>query len=320
MSFQQVQLKKKPYFQKRGSPTKRVSPTKHFVGQEQQDEPPKIVKQPLLNLRNRRISKKQVLDIFKKVDIELNDDIDMDLWQKVFIHKSYAENRKKKNQYEVLYDSDSDTDYSDALPLFEDSYERLEFMGDAVLQSVAGVYLFDRFPTQDQGFLTKIRSKMVKTESLCKFAFYLGLQNHLIMSKFFEEKSNGRNNPFVLEDCFEALIGALYLQTRETEGYSLVRKFIITIFERLVDFPTLIMVNDNYKDQLMWYYQKNFAGAVPTYEEIDVEVTETNRIFTMGVADMNGEIVGTGRGKSKKEAEQLAAKDACIKLGIIPAP
>ena len=305
------------YQQKRLSPKKRVSPTKQ-VGVLPNPEQ-KIVKQPLLNLRNRRISKKQVLDILKKVNIEL-EDVDMDLWQKVFVHKSYAENRKKKNQYEVMYDSDSDTDYSEALPLFDDSYERLEFLGDAVLQSVAGAYLFDRFPNQDQGFLKKIRSKMVKTESLCKFAFHLGLNNHLVMSKYFEEKSNGRNNPFVLEDCFEALIGALYLQTRDKAGYAIVRQFIITIFERLVDFPTLIMVNDNYKDQLMWYYQANFEGAVPKYEEIDVEITETSRTFTMGAVNMNGEIVGTGRGKSKKEAEQMAAKDACIKLDIISAP
>ena len=161
---------------------------------------------------------------------------------------------------------------------------------------------------------------MVKTDSLCKFAFYLGLNKHLVLSKYFEEKCNGRNNPFVLEDCFEALIGALYLQTRDEVGYSIVTRFIVTIFERLVDFPTLIMVNDNYKDQLMWYYQKNFSGAVPAYEEIEVEVLETGRIFTMGASNMDGEIIGTGRGKSKKEAEQLAAKDACIKLGIILSP
>lgn len=299
---------------KSSSPRRRISPTKQV--RPNNDVEQKLVKQPILNLRNRRISKNDILDIFRKVGISL-DEIDMDLWQKVFVHKSYAENRKKKSQYEVMYDSDSDTDYSGALPLFEDSYERLEFLGDAILQSVAGSYLFDRFPTQDQGFLTKIRSKMVKTESLCKFSFQLGLNKYLVLSKYFEEKCNGRNNPFILEDCFEALIGALYLQTRAKHGYNIAREFIIKIFERYVDFPTLIMVNDNFKDQLMWYYQKNFFGAVPTYEEVEeVEVLETGRIFTMGVANNEGEIVGIGKGKSKKEAEQMAAKDACVKLGI----
>ena len=297
------------YVPKRKSPTRSVSSVAI--------ETPKITKQPLLNLNNRRISKNDVLDILKKVNIQIDYDIDMELWQKVFVHSSYSENRKKKNQFEVLYDSDSDTDYSNALPLFNDSYERLEFLGDAVLQSVAGAYLFDRFPTQDQGFLSKIRSKIVKTDSLCRFAFYLGLNKHLVVSKYFEEKSNGKNNPFVLEDCFEAFIGALYLQTREKSGYVVVRQFIITIFERLVDFPTLIMVNDNYKDQLMWHYQTNYNGAVPTYTDIDVEITETSRMFLMGAVDVNGKIVGTGRAKSKKEAEKLAAKDACIRLGII---
>ena len=133
---------------------------------------------------------------------------------------------------------------------------------------------------------------------------------------------NGRKNARILEDCFEAFIGALMMDFGfEQDGYKLCSQFIINIIEKSVDITELIIHDDNFKDQLMRFYQKKYNGKFPKYEQktIIVSMNENgiaNKKFHMFVRDNDNNIIGEGIARSKKEAEQKAAKNALMHFGI----
>ena len=118
----------------------------------------------------------------------------IDLWQQAFIHKSYCKNNdfKKNEKFFGRIDGFNVTNNNNILPLQDDSNEVLEWLGDGIIQSVVAIYLFKRFKTQREGFLTKIRSKLVKTESLEKLALHLNFDKYLVLSKHVEIICNGR--------------------------------------------------------------------------------------------------------------------------------
>ena len=210
------------------------------------------------------------------------------------------------------------------MQLQNDSNEVLEWLGDGVLQSVAAIYLYKRYKSQREGFLTKIRSKLVKTESLSKLALYLNFDKYLIVSKHVEIICNGRKNARILEDAFEAFIGAMmtdFGEKNEAIGFNICNTFIRTIIEKQIDITELIMNDDNFKDQLMRYYQKQYNGKFPIYEQkmLITSVGEngiSNKKFHMFVRDINSIIIGEGIARSKKEAEQKAAHAALMHFGI----
>ena len=251
----------------------------------------------------------------------------MELWQKAFIHKSYCKNRKRNFMFDSINktpnnsddekstNSQEDFDIETTIPLFEDSNETLEWLGDARIQDISARYLFERYPTQDEGFYTKTRSKLVKTEALSKLAKCLGLDEYIIISKDVELHFNGRNNARILEDVFEAFIAILSLDFGEEVGFRLCKKCFITVIEQYIDIPELIAQDTNYKDRLMRFYQKEFSGKYPIYNMASMEGPINNRVFTMYVTDPNGNKVGEGTGKSKKEAEQNSAKEALYHFG-----
>lgn len=252
----------------------------------------------------------------------------MELWQKAFIHKSYCRNRKKNYMFDKLLNKsptgsegdgseEIDFDPAQAIPLYDDSNERLEWLGDGIIQSITAQYLSKRYPDQDEGFLTKTRSKLVKTETLCKLAKCLGLDQYVLMSRDVEKHFNGRNNSRILEDTFEAFVGVLSQDFGEDIGYKLCKKFVITVMEYYIDMPELIHRDTNYKDRLMRYYQKEFKGKYPIYNLTSMEGPPNNRTYTMYVTSPSGVKVGEGTGKSKKEAEQNSAKQALQHFGIL---
>ena len=216
------------------------------------------------------------------------------IWQKAFVHKSYSKNTKrKKNEKYLDYNSDENELLEGIIPLQEESNETLEWLGDSILQSIVAVYLYKRFPDQDEGFLTKMRSKLVKTESLAKLSAYLGLESYIIMSQHVEVNCNGRKNSRILEDTFEAFIGAMFLDLgceNNSVGYDICSRFIITIIENAIDITELILHDDNYKDQLMRYCQKMFNGYFPKYIHQPIQPIENNngtitKRFKMNVID-----------------------------------
>lgn len=198
------------------------------------------------------------------------------LYQKAFTHKSAIK------EYEEL----------------NDSFETLEFMGDSVLGFVITKFLFDKFEAKQEGFLTKARTKLVRSETLAGLARKLGLHEWVLMDE--KGMRNGwNNNPKILEDVFEALIGALYMDL----GLLHAKEFVLRIYNdpKYIDL-NLIMIDDNFKDHLMRYCQLN-NWQLPEYRVSG----HHEGIFYIDIY-VNGQFMSRGAAKSKKQAEQNAAK------------
>jgi ribonuclease-3 len=249
-----------------------------------------------LNPNNKLITKNEVEKILKKggVEAEIND---LSIWQKAFVHKSYVMKDDKVKKGNIT-------------PLQPQSNERLEWLGDAKLQGAISYYLWCRFPDQDEGFLTKLRSKLVKTKNLSFLSTKLGLSPYLLISYHVEFGCQGRTNKKILENTFEAFIGAMFVDFSKKStsyAYELVRTFIKNVMEEYPDITEMIVNDENYKDQLMWYFQKKFNGAYPIYKEEKYE----NECFYIYIEEpVSKEVVGRGYARSKKDANQNAAKDA----------
>ena len=279
-----------------------------------------IIKLNPFNLKNKLITKEAVIRILKEYDIE-EEIHNLEYYQRAFIHKSYI---KKENKDDVELEEKPE----DCLDLQETSNERLEYLGDAILSATVASYLYERFPNEEEGFMTRIRTKLVNGEMLGSLADKMDLNEHLVISRHVEEKCNGRNSVKILEDIFESFIGAIYLDFNETEvehprldfysglGFQICQVFIISIIEKFVDFSDLILNDYNYKDQLMRYFQQKFKHT-PKYKEILVEGPPNNRSFTMCVMKNDNTVLAYGKEKSKKKAEQLASKNALINMGLI---
>jgi ribonuclease-3 len=277
------------------------------------------------NFNNKLLKKNDVQSLLSKYDINLEIN-DLSLYQRAFIHKSYC----KKNPEDIGENVEIAEKPEGALELMDEQNERLEFLGDTILSSVVGKYLFQRYPTEDEGFMTRMRTKLVNGETLSKFAKELNFGTFIMISRHVEDKCNGRESVKILEDCFEAFIGALFLDFDETEcesgelkldfysglGFQICDNFIINLLESTIDFSELIMNDYNYKDQLLRYFQQAYHQT-PKYKELLVEGPPNDRQFTMCVLDIEGEILTEGTGKSKKKAEQMASKNALIKFGVI---
>jgi len=187
-----------------------------------------------------------------------------------------------------------------------ESFETLEFMGDSVLGFIITKYLFDRYENKQEGFLTKARTKLVRGETLAQIASKLELDKWILMDD--KGMRNGWNkNPKVLEDVFEALIGAIYLDL----GLLHAKEFILNIFQNpeMVDMGCLL-IDDNHKDRLMRFCQsKKFD--LPLY----IIESHVNGVFKIS-AMVDGTVTGFGIAKNKKQAEQIAAQDALKHLPI----
>ena len=280
---------------------------------------------PVLNDTNILITKKEVQEILLiggiKEEIQ-----DLEIYQRALIHKSYIEDNDfiKNEKYYGNISALNQDENPHILPLQKISNEVLEWLGDGIIQGVSANYLYNRYKGQKEGFLTKIRSRLVRTATLSKFALILGLDKYLIISKHVEIICCGRENSKILEDSFEAFIGAMmedFGVEKEEYGFKIIYKFLINLIENKIDITALILNDDNYKDQLMRYFQKKYNGKYPEYEQQSVEnITNNNGIvnrrFNMCVRDNDNKIIGEGSAKSKKEAEQKAAKNALMYFGI----
>lgn len=184
-------------------------------------------------------------------------------------------------------------------PELRHSYETLEFIGDSALGFTITKWLFDRYEERQEGFLTKARTKLVRHEMLASIARKLGLQNHILMDQ--KGLANGwNNNPKILEDVFESLVGALYLDL----GLISVKAFILALYQNpyYVDLNT-IMTDDNWKDHAMRFCQ-TLKYELPEYRLMDQGLSG---IFTVDIY-IGPFPPARGHGRTKKAAEQLAAK------------
>lgn len=184
--------------------------------------------------------------------------------------------------------------------------ERLEYLGDAVLDSVVAEYLFKEFSKGNEGLLTKLRSKIVSGEFLNKVAINLKIGKLLVSNtRYTKNKKNLYGN------ALEALIGAVYIDY----GYNIARDFVLKrIIKQFVDTKELLAIETNYKSKLIEWAQKDKKDIdFNTFQQPTIE--GKNPIFT-SVIKIDNQIFGSGEGKSKKEAEQKAAKDTLIYFGL----
>lgn len=184
--------------------------------------------------------------------------------------------------------------------------ERLEFLGDSVLGFVTAEYLFEEYKTRPEGELTKLRAAVVCEKSLFRFAEKISLGEYIYMGKG-EEHSGGRNRPSIVSDAFEAVIAAMYLDG----GIEVVKPYILSFIKDAVKREATFKDN---KSLLQEEIQKNKGNTI-VYEEVGESGPDHEKVFSF-VVKINGEVVGKGDGKSKKEAEQAAAGNALLHINI----
>jgi ribonuclease-3 len=188
----------------------------------------------------------------------------------------------------------------------EQNNERLEFLGDAVLGAIVAEYLFKRYPNQPEGYLTELRSRIVRRESLNNVAMRMGL--HKLVQ--YNSNDRGLSRSHIFGNALEALIGAVYLD----KGFTKTRNFIIKqIIKPYIDIEHLESTDTNYKNQLLSWAQK--SGHSLVFESLEEKVEGNRRVFTVGIV-LNGEVVTTGNGFNKKDAGQVAAQKAIELLKI----
>jgi len=181
--------------------------------------------------------------------------------------------------------------------------ERLEFLGDAVLELVVTDFLYSKYPEKPEGDLTAIRAALVNTNSLAIASEKLGVNQYLLMSKG-EAKDEGRARQYILANVFEACVGAMYLD----QGYESAQKFIAN---QLFANTEVIIAKKLWQDAKSRFQElsQEHASITPTYETVSQEGPDHDRIFTVGVF-LRREKVAEGKGRSKQEAEQQAAQEA----------
>jgi len=206
---------------------------------------------------------------------------DKNIYVEALIHRSYLEENEQ----------------------FSLSNERLEFLGDSVLNLIIGEYLFNKFPNEEEGFLTKVRAKLVNRNALSLVADNLNLGEFLIISSSVP-KSITHNSKSMLSDALEALIGAIYLD----RGIETCKKFIQSKIIEPVLKNGEHLIDENYKSQLLEYAQANKL-SIPVYQIVSEEGPHHDKTFIAEVI-IGEKVLGEGKGKSKKEAEQNAAQVA----------
>ncbi|MDE6886673.1 MAG: ribonuclease III [Helicobacteraceae bacterium] len=181
--------------------------------------------------------------------------------------------------------------------------ERLEFLGDAVLDLLIGEYLFKKFESSNEGNLTKIRASIVNENGFMKLANVLNLGEYIFISPS-EAKNNGRSKPSILSDAFEALIGAIYLDGGIESAKSITYALLELVYND-INMESMFM---DYKTALQELSQA-ICGVIPEYILLEQKGPDHNKSFTMQVK-INGVKYAKASGKSKKEAEQNCAKKA----------
>ena len=200
----------------------------------------------------------------------------LEIYQRAFVHRSYTKRPQYENDLQNITILERP---SDCLPLSSKSNERLEFLGDGILECVTKLYLYKRFPKENEGFMTEKKIAIVKNEAIGRIALEMGLHKWLIISKHAEEKKI-RTNLKKLGCLFESFLGALFLNFEthnplseencddESPGFKMAKKFINRIFETHIDWVALIQNDDNYKNILQVKIQKEFK-VTPHYLEIE---------------------------------------------------
>jgi ribonuclease-3 len=267
------------------------------------------------NPRNKKIKVEQVTKLNRDLGLSQFKVQDLSVFQKACVHKSYVDRpdlwaeQSESGEPMVMAERPSN-----CLPLQEADNEELEFIGDSLLGCIVALYLRERYAGQGEGFFTRLRTRIVNNKMLGQLALKIGFSPYLIISRHVEDVCDGRRNLRILGSMLEAWIGALYLhEGGNGKGFVAIQTFLIKLLETHVDFASLIAEDTNFKDQLLRWFQAQFHQP-PRYKEVDVQGPPHDRIFTMGVLDLSGNIVASSTARNKKVAEQEASRLALEKL------
>ena len=236
-----------------------------------------------ISLKFKRLQ--ELWELEEKISYRFND---WEIFNQALTHKSYAnEVLKNKNK----------------------NYERLEFLGDSVLDMVISHLLMKKYPESNEGELSKRRSSLVNMKRLAQLAREFDLGKYLLLGKG-EEQSLGRSKHSILASVYEAIIGAIYLGG----GYNKVSKVIQSHFEHLLSRERKNIPYRDFKSRLQEYVQSTFK-TIPEYNLVNESGPPHAKEFEVSIK-INGRLYGTGRGKSKKEAQQQAAAATLKQLGF----
>ena len=242
------------------------------------------------NSLNREITLNEVQSILQEYGITAKVN-NLSLYQRAFIHRSYIKRPQEENEKANIQIVEKP---QDCIGLKQKSNERLEFIGDGVLELITKYYLYRRFPKADEGFMTEKKIALVKNEHIGKLAYEMRINKWLVMSKHAEEKKT-RTNLKKLGCLFEAFIGALFLDFNKISvndhdnwfkdifvcgpGFQMAQIFVESVFEKHVDWIKLIKTDDNFKNILQVKIQKEFK-TTPDYLEIEHDPEDG---YVMGV-------------------------------------
>jgi dsRNA-specific ribonuclease len=253
----------------------------------------------------------------------------IELYKRAFIHKSYTKRPKLENSNaNIVIVSKPE----DCLPLKTKSNERLEFLGDGVLELITKYYLYKRFPKADEGFMTEKKIALVKNEHIGKLALEMGLNKYFIISRHAEEK-NIRNNLKKLGCLFEAFIGAIFLDFNRISikdeygwfenvfncgpGLQMAQIFVENVFEKHVDWTNLINNDDNYKNKLQVIIQKEFK-ITPDYVELKTpkmdDDEDNDKLYVMGLYICFGQNIHNARINNAVNFDKLGSFKAIHEL------
>ena len=282
------------------------------------------------NKNNKLLDKNKVQNILKKYGIFKNIN-NLELYQEAMIHESYT----KAHISEIcLRDNVTIVENPDGCVLLQNSsYERLEFLGDAILETIIVSYLFNRFPDQSEGFLASLKVSLVNRNILARLAKHIGLDEFIIMSKTLDDLQHARQDIKILCDVFEAFIAAICIDFNSDRisssflsgmGYQVAELFVINLIEdesSRIDITQFILNDANYKDQLVKYMKRTRQTTQPLeFKVVKAEGMGSHKEITINVIMRNGttiEVLGRGISNTHKLAEQNASKDALEKLGIL---
>ena len=271
------------------------------------------------NENNILATEEDIITVLSNNSVKLDKIYNIGLFHEAFTHKSYLkkdlfEDTKIRNKAMNIIGNPKNV-----MELKNKSYERLEFLGDRILKLTISHYLWIRYPDEDEGFMTRLQTKIENKKSLSALAKEIGLERFFIISRQIES-IGGRTSDKILEDCFEAFLGALYLDN----GFEVCFRLIVNILETLIDYSNKLYQDTNYKDILLRYYHQNKWGH-PKYFEVHHEGPPHKRKYIMAVQkhdtedyeDVETKAFGYGEGNAKRDGEQRAAKMALIKLGML---
>ena len=278
------------------------------------------------NKLNKLFTKNAVQNILKKYGI-FNNINNLDLYQDAMVHETYTIGKIKeicsRDNVKTVKNPDG------CVLLRTNSYERLEFLGDAVIENIIVSYLYRRYPDQREGFLSTMKVNFVNRITLGHLSKIIGLSEYLIIGRTLDDLQNAREDDKILCDIFEAFIAAIYLDFNNDKhgfsnsfisgsGYQVAELFLINLIEdeaSQLDITTFILDDRNYKNKIVKLIKRIYKYN-PEFKVIKNDISKSGETIIMVqlINPKTKDIISDGKGQNVKKAEQDASKNALIKL------